>query len=72
VPMTILSQVLNGVLLPFVLYFMLKLINNKALMGKHTNSRWFNVVAWSTAVIVVGLTVVMLWQQMSGMVGAKG
>ncbi len=37
--MTILSQVLNGVLLPFVLYFMLKLINNKALMGKHTNSQ---------------------------------
>jgi Mn2+/Fe2+ NRAMP family transporter len=70
VTMTILSQVLNGVLLPFVLYFMLKLI--KALMGKQTNSRWFNVVAWSTAVIVVGLTVVMLWQQMSGMVGAKG
>ena len=37
VTMTILSQVLNGVLLPFVLYFMLKLINNKSLMGKHIN-----------------------------------
>jgi NRAMP (natural resistance-associated macrophage protein)-like metal ion transporter len=66
VTMTILSQVLNGVLLPFVLYFMLKLINNKSLMGKHTNTRWFNVVAWTTAVIVVGLTVVMLWQQLRG------
>jgi len=64
VTMTILSQVLNGVLLPFVLYFMLKLVNNKALMGKHTNSRWFNVVAYATAVIVVGLTVVMVWQQL--------
>jgi Mn2+/Fe2+ NRAMP family transporter len=71
VPMTILSQVLNGVLLPFVLYFMLKLINNKALMGKHTNSRWFNIVAYATAVIVVGLTLVMLWQSVSGMFGAK-
>jgi Mn2+/Fe2+ NRAMP family transporter len=69
VTMTILSQVLNGVLLPFVLYFMLKLINNKALMGKHTNSQWFNVVAYATAVIVVGLTVVMLWQSVSGMFG---
>ena len=64
VTMTILSQVLNGVLLPFVLYFMLKLVNNKALMGKHTNSHWFNVVAWATTVIVIGLTVVMVWQQL--------
>jgi NRAMP (natural resistance-associated macrophage protein)-like metal ion transporter len=71
VTMTILSQVLNGVLLPFVLYFMLKLINNKALMGKHTNTRWFNVIAWATTVIVVGLTVVMLWQQVHQMMGAK-
>jgi Mn2+/Fe2+ NRAMP family transporter len=71
VTMTILSQVLNGVLLPFVLYFMLKLINNKELMGEHTNSTWFNIVAWATAVIVIGLTVVMLWQQLH-QVFAKG
>jgi Mn2+/Fe2+ NRAMP family transporter len=70
VAMTILSQVLNGVLLPFVLYFMLKLVNNKALMGKHTNSHWFNVVAWATTVIVVGLTVVMVWQQLHQVAGA--
>jgi NRAMP (natural resistance-associated macrophage protein)-like metal ion transporter len=70
VTMTILSQVLNGVLLPFVLYFMLKLINNKALMGKHTNSHWFNVVAYGTTVIVVGLTVVMVWQQLHQVAGA--
>ncbi len=62
VTMTILSQVLNGVLLPFVLYFMLKLINKKELMGKHVNSGWFNVIAWATAVIVVGLSLVMMWQ----------
>jgi Mn2+/Fe2+ NRAMP family transporter len=43
---------------------MLKLINNKELMGKHVNSVWFNVVAWTTAVIVIGLTLVMLWQQL--------
>jgi Mn2+/Fe2+ NRAMP family transporter len=67
--MTILSQVLNGVLLPFVLYVMLRLVNNKQLMGKHTNSHWFNVVAWATTVIVVGLTVVMLWQSIGQMRG---
>jgi len=66
VPMIILSQVLNGVLLPFVLYFMLKLINNKELMGDHINSRMFNWVAYATSVIVVGLTAIMLWQQLHG------
>ena len=59
---TILSQVLNGVLLPFILYFMLRLINKKELMGKYTNSRWFNIVAWTTAVVVVGLSAVLVWQ----------
>jgi Mn2+/Fe2+ NRAMP family transporter len=59
---SILSQVLNGVLLPFILFFMLKLINKKELMGKYTNSRWFNVVAWTTAVIVIGLSGVLVWQ----------
>jgi len=59
---SLLSQVLNGVLLPLILFFMLRLINKKELMGKYTNSHWFNVVAWGTAVIVTGLTGVMLWQ----------
>lgn len=62
IKMSILSQVLNGVLLPIVLFFMLRLVNNKDLMGKHTNSQWFNVVAWATTVIVVGLSLVMVWQ----------
>jgi NRAMP (natural resistance-associated macrophage protein)-like metal ion transporter len=66
VKMIILSQVLNGVLLPFVLYFMLRLINNKELMGQHTNSRWFNIVAWATTVIVIGLSVVLMWQSLHG------
>jgi NRAMP (natural resistance-associated macrophage protein)-like metal ion transporter len=62
VTMTILSQVLNGVLLPFVLFFMLRLVNKKELMGKYVNTRWFNVIAWTTTVIVVGLSLVMMWQ----------
>ena len=57
----ILSQVLNGLLLPVILYFMLKLINNRELMGEHTNSRWLNVVAWTTAIIVVGLSFALVW-----------
>jgi NRAMP (natural resistance-associated macrophage protein)-like metal ion transporter len=66
VKVTILSQVLNGVLLPVVLIFMLKLINKHELMGKYTNSRWFNIVAWTTSIIVIGLTVMLLWYTLHG------
>jgi len=67
VPMAILSQVLNGVLLPIVLIFMLKLINRKELMGTWTNNLWLNLVAWTTAVVVIGLTAVMLWNTIQGL-----
>ncbi|MEO6909990.1 MAG: Nramp family divalent metal transporter [Edaphobacter sp.] len=61
VKFAILSQVLNGVLLPIVLVFMLRLINKHELMGKHTNTRWFNAVAWLTTIIVIALSAVMVW-----------
>jgi NRAMP (natural resistance-associated macrophage protein)-like metal ion transporter len=61
VKFSILSQVLNGVLLPIVLIFMLRLINKHDLMGKHTNSRWFNAAAWLTTIIVIVLSGVMVW-----------
>ena len=66
VKVVILSQVLNGVLLPVIMIFMLKLINKHELMGKHTNSHWFNAVAWATAVIVIGLSLMMMWNQITG------
>jgi NRAMP (natural resistance-associated macrophage protein)-like metal ion transporter len=62
----ILSQVLNGVLLPVILIFMLRLINRKELMGQHINGRWLNGVAWATALIVIALTIVMLTMQFMG------
>jgi NRAMP (natural resistance-associated macrophage protein)-like metal ion transporter len=58
VPIIFYSQVLNGMLLPIVLVLMLLLINNKKLMGKWTNNPLFNVIAWTTAVIVGILTVI--------------
>jgi Mn2+/Fe2+ NRAMP family transporter len=62
---SILSQVLNGVLLPVVMIFMLRLINKHELMGKHTNSHWFNAIAWLTAVIVISLSLTMVWNTLS-------
>jgi Mn2+/Fe2+ NRAMP family transporter len=61
VKVIILSQVLNGVLLPIVIIFMLILINKHDLMGKYTNSHWFNAISWLTAVIVIGLSLMLVW-----------
>jgi Mn2+/Fe2+ NRAMP family transporter len=66
VKIIILSQVLNGVLLPVIMIFMLKLINKHELMGEHTNSTWFNWVARATAGIVIVLSLVMMWNQATG------
>jgi len=56
----VLSQVVNGVVLPFVLVFMLLLVNDRELMGDHVNSLTFNVVAWTTVVVMIALTIAML------------
>ena len=51
------SQVINGVMLPFVLIFMLLLINSKDLMGEYTNSKTFDRIAWATTVVMITLTI---------------
>ena len=56
VRMTILSQVLNGMLLPFVLIPMVILINKKELMQEWANPRWFNLVSWIVVIVMIGLT----------------
>jgi Mn2+/Fe2+ NRAMP family transporter len=53
------SQVANGVLLPFVLIFMLKLINDRELMGEHVNSKAFNGIAWTTTVVMIALSILL-------------
>ncbi len=54
------SQVLNGVMLPFVLIFMLSLVNNRDLMGDYVNGPIFNVISWVTVVIMIALTLLMV------------
>jgi Mn2+/Fe2+ NRAMP family transporter len=50
------SQVINGILLPFILIFMLLLINDKRIMGDFVNSRLMNIVSWATIIILIGLS----------------
>jgi Mn2+/Fe2+ NRAMP family transporter len=58
--MMVLSQVVNGIVLPFILIFMLILTNDRELMGEHVNTRGFNIVAWTTVAVMIGLTLAML------------
>lgn len=51
------SQEVNGILLPVILIFMLKLVNSRRIMGQHVNSPFFNLIAWITVVCLIGLTV---------------
>jgi NRAMP (natural resistance-associated macrophage protein)-like metal ion transporter len=60
VRMILLSQVINGVLLPFVLIFMILLVNKRALMRHWTNSRFYNVVAWASVALMIGLTLALV------------
>jgi NRAMP (natural resistance-associated macrophage protein)-like metal ion transporter len=53
------SQVVNGAVLPFVMIFMLLLINDRRLMGEHANGPVFNLIAWCTVIIMIALTTLM-------------
>src|SRR5450755_2336928 len=66
VKIAVLSQVVNGVVLPFVLVFMLLLINKKELMGEYVNTPLFNLIAWVTTVVMVVLSVAWFWTLRSG------
>ena len=56
----LISQTFNGVLLPVILITMLLLINDKRLMGKFTNGRIFNILAWVTAIVLILLAIILI------------
>ena len=64
------SQFLNGLLLPIILVFMLRLVNNPRIMGRHTNPTWLNVLAWGLTGLVTLLTLISLsasaWSAIAG------
>ncbi len=51
------AQAINGILLPIILIFMLKLINSKEIMGKHTNTALYNIAVWGMAIILILMAV---------------
>ncbi len=60
IKMILFSQVVNGVLLPFVLIFMILLVNKRQLMGEWINSRTYNLISWTSVVILIGLTLALV------------
>ncbi|MBI2862315.1 MAG: divalent metal cation transporter [Chloroflexi bacterium] len=58
-----LSQVANGILLPYILISILLLVNKKSIMGSFTNPRWLNVAAWGVVGIVILLTLALVVSQ---------
>jgi NRAMP (natural resistance-associated macrophage protein)-like metal ion transporter len=61
------SQVVNGVVLPLVLVFILLLVNDRRLMREHVNGPIFNLVAWLTVAVMIGLTGVLLVTSVRGL-----
>ena len=71
VKMILFSQVINGVLLPFVLIFMMLLINKKELMKEWTNSRVYNAVAWVSVAIMIGTVLALIGISIKQMLGVS-
>ena len=62
-------QVLNGILLPILLVFILRLINEERLMGELKNTRLYNILGWATFVLITGAVVIMLGSQLLTLFG---
>ncbi len=66
VPLMLLSQVINGVLLPVLLLVILHLVNNEKVMGEYVNKPLYNVICWIAAFLLILVTMAMVgmtvWQ----------
>ncbi len=62
---------LNGLLLPIILFAILYLVNQKRLMGRYTNSLAYNVVSYTLAIVVSGLAVLYLLTQVLSFFGIQ-
>lgn len=62
IPITIWSQVINGIFLPVVLICMMIIVNKKDIMGQFVNNKSKNLIGWSTIVILVVLTLILTFE----------
>ena len=69
IPLIVAAQVLNGFLLPVILIFILRLVNDRSLMGEHVNGPVYNVLAWGTTVFIGALSLILLGVTFLGLGG---
>jgi Mn2+/Fe2+ NRAMP family transporter len=62
----LLSQDVNGILLPIILIFVMKIVNNKDIMGEHTNKRFGNIIAWLTIIGIIAATAILVVTSLLG------
>ena len=60
IKITIWTQIINAILLPVVLISMINMVNDKYVMGEHVNNRFQNIIGWSTVIILIVLTALLL------------
>ncbi len=66
IPITLWSQVVNGILLPVVLICMMILVNKKKIMGAYVNGRTTNIIGWSAVVVLIGLSAALIIMPLFG------
>jgi Mn2+/Fe2+ NRAMP family transporter len=54
------TQVINGLLLPVILFAVLRLVNDKELMGANVNGPLYNMAAWLTVIVVTSLSLLLI------------
>src|SRR6185369_13522161 len=50
------TQVINGLLLPVILFAVLRLVNDREIMGRHVNGPLYNLLAWATVIVVTAIS----------------
>lgn len=56
------SQILQGILTPILLIFLVLISNNPKVMGKHTNGFWTNLIGWATVIVMLAFSVALFGQ----------
>src|SRR6185437_723170 len=56
----IVAQIINGILLPILLFFILRLVNDRRVMGEYVNGSVQNVIAYGITIVLSILSVLMI------------
>ncbi|MCX7924063.1 MAG: Nramp family divalent metal transporter [Clostridia bacterium] len=60
------TQQLAGILSPVILIFMIKLVNDKRILGEYVNTRTQNIVSWTTVIFIVTLSIILFISPLFG------